>query len=204
MSDDRPSYRATVGRQEVDLPLVPLADDLTIALLITVDLGLAFTARAAEELAERLRPLGVDIVATAATMGLPVVIEVTRALGLDDYVVLHKTPKIHLVDALTEAVRSITTGPVQQLRFDRARLHHVAGKRVAFVDDVISTGSSAAAAVRLLRGAGADVVAVAAFVTETAAWRGALGDDAGLVFSLGEIPVFRPDGGGGLVEDWVG
>lgn len=201
---ERPTYRARVGSQEIDLPLVPLGSDLTIALLITVDLGLAFTSRAAGELAARLAPLEVEVVATAATMGLPVVIEVTRALGLDDYVVLHKTPKIHLEDALTEPVHSITTGPVQQLRFDRARLHHVAGRRVAFVDDVISTGSSAAAAVRLLRKAGAEVVAVASLVTETSAWRAALGEDVDLVSSLGEIPIFRPDADGALVEDWVG
>ncbi|MCU1494036.1 MAG: phosphoribosyltransferase [Acidimicrobiaceae bacterium] len=200
----RPTYRARVGTQELDLPLVPLGQDLTIALLITVDLGLSFTAQAGRELAAMIQPKRVDIVATAATMGLPVVIEVTRALGLDDYVVLHKTPKIHLEDALTEPVQSITTGPVQQLRFDRARLHHVAGKRVAFVDDVISTGSSAAAAVRLLRQAGGDVVAVGALVTETVAWRTTLGDDVGLVCSLGEVPVFRPGPGGSLVEDWVG
>lgn len=148
------TYRTRVGSQELDLPLVELASDLTIALLITVDHGVAFSAQAGVELAELLVPKRVEIVATAATMGLPVVIEVTRALGLDDYVVLHKTPKIHLEDALTEPVRSITTGPVQHLRLDRARVGHVAGKRVAFVDDVVSTGSSAAAAVRLLRHAG--------------------------------------------------
>jgi adenine phosphoribosyltransferase len=198
------SYRARVGSQEIELPLVPLGDALTIALLITVDHGIAFTALAARELAGVLEPHRVDIVATAATMGLPVVIEVSRALGLDDYVVLHKTPKIHLEDALTEPVRSITTGPVQHLRLDRRRLGRVVGRRVAFVDDVVSTGSSAAAAIRLLRRAGAEVVAVGALVTETTAWRAALGDDAALVQSLGEIPIFRPGDDGSLVEDWAG
>jgi len=200
----RPTYHAHVGGQDVDLPLVPLGDELTIALLITVDLGVDFIAAAASELAEILRPLGVDVIATAATMGIPVAIEVSRALGLDDYVVLHKTPKINLADALTEDVRSITTGPVQQLRLDRARLDRVAGRRVAFVDDVISTGSSALAAVRLLRRAGADITGIGVLVTETDAWRPVLGKDAELVHALGAIPVFRPGQDGTLVEDWVG
>jgi adenine phosphoribosyltransferase len=195
---------ARVGAQEIDLPLVALGPDLTIALLITVDHGLAFTRAAGEELASRLAPLEIELVATAATMGIPVAMEVTKGLGLDDYLVLHKTPKIHLRDALTEPVRSITTGPVQYLRLDRARLGEVAGKRVAFVDDVISTGSSAAAAVRLLRQAGCEVIAVAALVTETTAWRAELGEDADLVLALGEIPVFRPGADGALAPDWTG
>ena len=36
MAADR-TYTTTVGSQEVELPLVALTDDLTIALLITVD-----------------------------------------------------------------------------------------------------------------------------------------------------------------------
>ncbi len=198
------SYEAAVGSQRVELPIVELADDLLIALLITVDLGVSFGEQAGRDLAELLAGRGIELVATAATMGVPVAVEASRALGLDDYLVLHKVPKTHLRDALTEPVRSITTGAEQQLRLDRARLSVVAGRRVAFVDDVISTGSSAAAAVRLLRHAGAEVGAIAALVTETGAWRAALGEDAALVSALGTMPVFRRGADGALVEDWEG
>jgi adenine phosphoribosyltransferase len=119
-------------------------------------------------------------------------------------VILHKTPKIHLSDAVSEPVRSITTDADQRLLFDRARIGDVAGKRVAIVDDVISTGASTGASLRLLRGVGAQIVAIGTLVTEASVWRGALGDDAQMVRALGSIPVFRPDGSGGLVEDWVG
>jgi adenine phosphoribosyltransferase len=129
---------------------------------------------------------------------------VTRHLGLDQYVILHKTPKIHLADAVSEMVRSITTDVEQRLLFDRARIKDVAGKRVAIVDDVISTGATTGAALRLLRGVGATVVAIGTLVTEASQWRSAMGEDAKLVRALGSIPVFRPDGSGGLVEDWIG
>ena len=33
------TYTTTVGSQTVELPLVPLSDELTIALLICVDMG---------------------------------------------------------------------------------------------------------------------------------------------------------------------
>jgi adenine phosphoribosyltransferase len=119
-------------------------------------------------------------------------------------VILHKTPKIHLADAIFEPVRSITTDADQKLLFDRARMRDVEGKRVAIVDDVISTGASTGAALRLLRRVGADIVSIGTLVTEASLWRSALGDDAAMVRALGSIPVFRPDGTGGLVEDWVG
>jgi adenine/guanine phosphoribosyltransferase-like PRPP-binding protein len=200
----RGSYSVDIGTQRVDLPVVSLNDNLALALLITVDMGVSFMAQAGAELAEILAPYDVDIVATVATMGIPLAVEVTRHLGLDQYVVLHKTPKIHLADAVSEKVRSITTDAEQRLLFDRARIGDVEGRRVAIVDDVISTGASTGATLRLLRGVGANVVTIGTLVTEAGLWRSALGDDATMVRALGSIPVFRPDGSGGLVEDWAG
>ena len=196
---DRPTYRTKVGSQEVDLPIVELDDDTAIALLITVDLGIRFCEVAGQELAARLDALGVDVVASVATMGIPIAIEVTRHLGLDQYVILHKTPKIHLADAVTEPVRSITTAVQQRLLFDRARIAAVKGRRVALIDDVVSTGGSCAAALRLLRGVGAEPVAIGAIVSEGNAWRRTLGDDERLVRVLGELPLFRPLGDGTYV-----
>ena len=200
--DERPTYRAMVGSQALDLPIVPLADDLAIALLITVDLGVGFAAVAADELAAELAPLGPEVVVSVATMGIPVAIEVTRALGLDDYVILHKTPKIHLADAYTEPVRSITTGTPQTLRLDPNRVGAVRGRRVAIVDDVISTGASIQAALTLVRRVGGDPVAIGTLVTEGADWRGMLGADTELVRSLGALPMFRRSPDGALAEDW--
>jgi adenine phosphoribosyltransferase len=201
---NRGTYSVDIGSQRVELPVVSLNENLALALLITVDMGVSFMAKAGEELADVLGPYDVDVVATVATMGIPLAVEVTRYLGLDQYVVLHKTPKIHLADAVTEKVRSITTDAEQRLLFDRARIADVDGKRVAIVDDVISTGASTGASLRLLRGVGADIVVIGTLVTEAGLWRAALGDDASKVRALGSIPVFRPDGSGGLVEDWNG
>jgi adenine/guanine phosphoribosyltransferase-like PRPP-binding protein len=198
------TYTTTVGTQDIDLPLVRIGEDLAIALLITVDHGVGFTERASRELAERLSDLRVDIVASVATMGIPLAIEVSRALGIDDYLIFQKTPKIHLADAITEPVKSITTGRSQMLLFDRARVPVASGRRVALVDDVISTGASVRAALRLLRGVGAEPVAVGTLLTEAQAWRSTLGDDAELVRSLGSIPLFRYRPDGTLSEDWEG
>jgi len=200
------TYKVKVGSQELEIPLVPIAEDLTIALLISVDLGLQFATTAGGELAAKLAPHEPEIVVSVATMGIPIAIEVTRALGLDDYVILHKTPKIHLSDAIAEPVRSITTAAPQRLLFDRARLDAVVGRRVAVVDDVISTGGSTKAALTLMRRVGAEPVVVGTLVTEGGKWRSYLGEDAAMVRSLGSIPLFRHGDGDGdeLIEDWEG
>lgn len=198
------TFHARIGSQEKDLPVVPLSDELAIALFITVDHGVRFMAKAGEDLARILAGHDVEVVASVATMGIPLAIEVTRALGLDDYLILQKTPKIHLSDAIAEPVRSITTGSMQRLLFDRARIGAVAGKRVALIDDVISTGASITAALRLVRRVGGDPVAIGCLLTEGGEWPKALGQDVHLVRALGAIPLFerRPDGQ--LVEDWGG
>jgi adenine phosphoribosyltransferase len=197
-------YRTRLGAQDVDLPLMPISDDLAIALLITVDHGVRFAEQAGAELAGLLAPFEAEVVVSVATMGIPLAIEVTRALGLDDYLILQKTPKIHLQDALSEPVTSITTGAPQRLLFDRARVSVVAGRRVAVVDDVISTGASVRAALNILRRVNATPVVIGALLTEASTWRVALGEDAALVHALGGIPVFRRQPSGELVEDWNG
>lgn len=196
------TYTTTVGSQAVELPLVALSDELTIALLICVDMGVAFAETAGRELAELMRPAEPEIVVSVATMGIPLAIEVSRALGMDDYVILHKTPKIHLGETWAEPVYSITTDKPQRLRMDPARVDAVRGRRVAVVDDVISTGASLTAALRLVRRMDAEPVVIGCLMTEGGAWKQALGPDAAQVRALGAMPLFHPDGQGGLVEDW--
>jgi adenine/guanine phosphoribosyltransferase-like PRPP-binding protein len=189
------TYRAHIGSQSIDLPLVPVGPDAAISLLMTIDVGVRFIERAGAELAEQLAPFRPDIIATNATLGIPLAIEVTRAMGLDDYLILQKTPNVHLDDALSEPLSSITTGSGQRLLLDRARIDAVRGRRVALVDDVVATGSSMQAALRLLDAAGAEVVVAGVLLCEGAAWD-TVGDPPVPVRTLGRIPGFvRTDDG---------
>lgn len=190
-----------VGSSQLELPIVPVGDDLAIALFMSIDAPISFVADAGRELASKLADLDADVVVTAATLGIPVGMAVAVGLGQDRLVVLQKTDKIHLADALTEPLDSITTGTPQLLRLDRAQIPNLAGKRVVFVDDVISSGSSAAAGLRLIRQAGGIVVGLGAVLVEGTNWKTALGDDADLVWSLDRIPLYRRTGEG-WTEDW--
>ncbi|KAG8464112.1 hypothetical protein KFE25_000280 [Diacronema lutheri] len=197
-------YVATVGKHRIGLPLVQVRPDLAIALLETTSVDLDFVEACGAELADALRRLNAEVVVSAATLGIPVGAAVAKALGLHRQYVLMKTEKAHLADALVEPLTSTTTQGRQMLRLDRRWLPHLAGKRTVFVDDVISTGGSSAAGLRLLRAAGAHVVGLGAFLVEGDGWKGALGaEDAELVHALGRVPVFRPNGRGGWQEDWA-
>jgi adenine phosphoribosyltransferase len=95
---------------------------------------------------------------------------------------------------LVDHVQAVTSSGEQRLLLDRAALPVLAGRRVAVVDDVVATGSSLAAALRLVRRAGGQVVAIGVILTEAHAWRPVLGADADLLVSLGHIPQFEIDG----------
>lgn len=189
------TYTVDIAGEPVSLPLVAINDTLAISLLMVIDMGVKFGERIGKALAERLAGAKPDIVVGTATLGIPVAIEVSRHLGLDQYVILQKSPKIHLADALVEHVQSVTSSGSQRLMLDRRAIPLLQGKRVAVVDDVVATGSSLAATLRLVRQAEADVVGIGVILTEAHDWREVLGADAGLVVGLGHIPQFTIDNG---------
>ncbi|MEM9615395.1 MAG: phosphoribosyltransferase family protein [Actinomycetota bacterium] len=191
------TYPAQVGSQAIDLPLIALNDSLAISLLITVDVPLSFIEQAGVELAEQLAPFEPDVVAAAATLGIPVGWATARALGHDEMVVLHKTPKTHLADGLVEPLSSITTEAEQAFRLDRKMLHRIEDRNVVLIDDVFSTGGTAAAGVRLLQRGGGRVVALGALLTEGDLWKAKLPDHVDSTVALGTVPVFEPVDGGG-------
>jgi len=159
-------YTVDIAGELVTLPIVPINQKLAISLLMVIDMGVRFGERIGQALADHLRPFKPDIIVGAATLGIPVVIEVSRALGLDQYVIAQKSPKIHLADALVQELESVTSAGRQRLMLDRRSVPLLAGRRVAVVDDVVATGSSLAATIALARAAGAQIVGAGVILTE--------------------------------------
>ncbi|MBA8816782.1 adenine phosphoribosyltransferase [Microbacterium halimionae] len=187
------TFDAQVGSQRITLPVIPVGLDLSIALMMVIDHGVSFVDTAGRELAEHFDEMRPEIVVAPATLGIPIAIAVTRALGLDDYLILQKTRKVHLGDALEEPVHAITSTNPQSLLLDRARLASVAARRVLFVDDVISSGSSVKAALTLLQRAGADIVGVGSLLVEGEGWPDVLDEYSDRLYALGRIPLFPHD-----------
>jgi adenine phosphoribosyltransferase len=184
------TYTVDIAGEPVTLPIVPINQKLAISLLMVIDMGVKFGERIGKALADHLRPLRPDIIVGAATLGIPVVIEVSRTLGLDHYVIAQKSPKIHLADALVQELESVTSAGKQRLMLDRRSVPLLAGRRVAVVDDVVATGSSLAATFALARSAGAEIVGAGVILTEGHDWKKMLGADASLIRGLGHIPQF--------------
>jgi adenine/guanine phosphoribosyltransferase-like PRPP-binding protein len=179
-----------IAGERVDLPVLAIDDRRAIVLLNVLDHGVRFNERVGRALAEAMAPHRPEVVLGTATLGIPVAIETSRALGLDTYVIAQKSPKVYLADPVAVPLRSSTTAGAQRLYIDRRAVPLLKGKRVAVVDDVAATGESLAASIALARQAGGDVVSIGVVLTEGNGWRKRLGDDAGIVIRLGHIPQY--------------
>ena len=87
--------------------------------------------------------------------------ELCRLRGLPYYIVARKSVKPYMSQPLTDEVVSITTQKAQTLCLDGKDALLLKGKKVAVVDDVISTGESLQAIERLVEKAGGEIVAKA-------------------------------------------
>jgi adenine phosphoribosyltransferase len=177
----RDTYTVEVAGLVRHFPLFEVAPGVRIAVFNM--LGDTYVVKAAAAaLAERLKDVDADVLVTAEAKSIPLIYEMSALMGLP-YVVLRKTHKSYMGDALSAETVSITTGAPQTLYLDETDRQVVAGKRVILVDDVISTGSTLKGMESLVGQAGGRVVQVAAVFTE--------GDgDWSHVVALGNLPVF--------------
>jgi adenine phosphoribosyltransferase len=179
MTDTHPITIAGVKR---DLRLFEIKPGVRIAILnILGDTELV--AAASKALAEKLTAHNLDILVTAEAKSIPLAYALSLEMNLP-YVVLRKSHKPYMGDALKAETLSITTGQPQTLFLDEKDRALVDGKRIALIDDVISTGSTLQGMRLIMDKAGAQIVAEAAILTEgdRAKWTN--------VIALGHLPVW--------------
>jgi adenine phosphoribosyltransferase len=176
------TYPIEVAGVKRDLRLMEIKPGVRIAILnILGDTELVKAA--SKELAQKLRAQTFDVLVTAEAKSIPLAYGLGVELNLP-YVVLRKSLKPYMGDALRSETLSITTGTPQMLYLDEKDRAMVAGKRVALIDDVISTGSTLQGMRLIMDKAKANVVVEAAIFTEgdRAKWSD--------VVALGHLPVF--------------
>ncbi len=164
------------------LPIVAISDTLSIASFVILG-DAELVVHVAPEL-DRLIP-EVDYYVTAEAKGIPLIHEMATLRQMPYYIVARKSTKSYMVDPMEVSVNSITTASEQQLFLDGADAELIRGKRIALIDDVISSGQSLAAIEALAVKAGATVVAKAAILAEGDAIKR---DD---IIVLGELPLFQ-------------
>ena len=137
---------------------------------------------AAAALAEQLKTTSANILVTAEAKSIPLIYEMSALMGLP-YVVLRKSYKTYMGDAISADTVSITTGKTQTLFLDEKDAAMINGKQVILVDDVVSTGSTLKGMETIVSKAGGSVVNIASVFTEGDA-------DWSHVLALGNLPVF--------------
>jgi adenine phosphoribosyltransferase len=177
------TYPVEVAGVKRDLRLFEVAPGLRIAILnILGDTELVQAC--AKELAQRLQSVDFDLLLTAEAKSIPL----AYALSLETkkpYVVLRKTYKPYMGDAIQTETLSITTGQPQTLILDEKDRELIQGGKVVIIDDVISTGSTLQGMRLILEKTNASVAAEAAIFTEgeRAQWT--------RIIALGHLPLFK-------------
>ena len=176
------TYTVEVAGLKRDLRLFQIKPGLKIAILNILG-DTEFVQVCAKELAQRLKDLDYDLLVTAEAKSIPL----AHALSVETkkpYVVLRKSYKPYMGDALKAETLSITTGQPQTLILDEKDFELAKGKKVVIVDEVISTGSTLQGLRMVLDKASASGVADAAIFTE--------GDRAQWmhIIALGHLPLF--------------
>jgi len=156
-------YTLNVAGITRKLPIIPISEHLKIASFVTLGDSELIEA-VAPSLAEELP--NVDIIVTAEAKGIPLVYEISKILKMKHYVVARKSVKSYMDNPLILEVQSITTNNKQILCLDNKDAQLLKGKKVALIDDVISTGESIQALEKLVSIAGGTVVAKAAILAE--------------------------------------
>ncbi|MGN7735480.1 phosphoribosyltransferase [Sinorhizobium sp. Sb3] len=170
----RDFFPATLGDgRQILLPVRPLSDGRhALASLIVNQASFAVEDALATELAAKLAAFEPEVVAGLPTLGLTLASAVARKLGHSRYVPLGTSRKFWYVDDLSVPLSSITT-PDQKKRLyvDPRMLPLLEGRRVALVDDVISSGTSILAGLTLMNTCGIEPVAIGAAMLQTERWR---------------------------------
>ncbi|CKG60487.1 Pur operon repressor [Fusobacterium polymorphum] len=157
------TYTLHVAGLTRELPIIKLSYDLSIASFVILG-DTEIVKKTAPMIAKKLPE--VDFVVTAEAKGIPLAYEISKILNLNEYIVARKSIKAYMEEPIEVEVNSITTTNSQKLYLNNQDVNKIKGKRVALIDDVISTGQSLKALERLVEKAGANVVAKAAILAE--------------------------------------
>jgi adenine/guanine phosphoribosyltransferase-like PRPP-binding protein len=181
-----PPYRASYPARLPDgrileLPVRRLPGDKprAVASLIANHAAFAVVDALAGFMTDLARPIAPEIIVGLPTLGFAFAPLVAERLGHPNFAPCGYSRKFWYDDTLSEPVASLTTpGAGKRLYIDPNLLARVRGRRVAIVDDAVSSGQTALAALRLLSRAGADTVAVIVAMKQGRQWHATLAQAA--------------------------
>ncbi len=119
---------------------------------------------AARELLKKLEPYQFDGFVTVQTKSCGL----TQAISVNypKYLELRKSRKAFMVDPKGIEVQSITTHGKQELWIGREKYENFRGKKLCFLDDVVSTGGTIEAVLKLAKEIDIEIVCICCALTE--------------------------------------
>jgi adenine/guanine phosphoribosyltransferase-like PRPP-binding protein len=187
------------------LPIRPLASAPTqaVASLLINQASFEVTETLAAMLAQRLAPQRPEVIIGLPTLGLTLASAVARHLGHRRFVPLGTSRKFWYDEALSVQVHSITSpGASKTVYLDPQLLPLLQGRRVAIVDDAISSGATALAPWRLIESLGVEVLAYGVAMRQGRRWLDALGPErAARVVGVFDSPLLQLSEGGWVERD---
>lgn len=156
------TYKMTIAGVERELTLFPVNDKLDIAAFILFG-DVEITIASAEALLKKVPEF--DVILTPEAKSIPLAYEMARQCG-KPYIVARKGVKVYMKDAIGVSVNSITTQNDQKLYLGSDDADFLKSKKVLIVDDVISTGESLSAVIKLVDAVGGIVAASCAVLAE--------------------------------------
>ena len=181
------TYSMEIAGLKRELPICRVTDDLYIGAFICFG-DAELTVACARELLKLVPADSYDYIFTAEAKSIPLIHEMARQSGRNEYFLVRKAPKLYMNGVFETTVHSITTAAEQKLYLGRDDADLIRGKRILIMDDVISTGGSLLAMESLVAAAGGIVAGKIAVLAEGAAQQR---DD---IKFLAPLPVFNADG----------
>jgi adenine/guanine phosphoribosyltransferase-like PRPP-binding protein len=179
------------------LPLRDLGQS-AVAGLIANQASFAVVRGLAAWMTALARPLGAAVVVGLPTLGQVFAPAVAEALGHANWVAPGWSRKRWYEERLSVPVASITSPGERRLWLDPRLLPRLRDRRVLLVDDVVSTGASARAALDLLGAAGVRPAALLVAMAQGNRWQA--GWTGPPVLAAFATPIFRRVPGGWLPE----
>lgn len=176
------TYPVDIAGVHRELPIVQVGPGVCVALFNMLG-DTEVVEEAAKALIKKI-PDNIDVLVTPEVKAVPLAHALSRLTG-KPYVVARKTEKPYMINPVSRTVISITTSKPQLLVLDGTDIPLIKGRRVAIVDDVVSTGSTLKGLSDLITDVGGVVGLVMAVFTE-----GSPRED---VIALGHLPLFKPD-----------
>ena len=119
---------------------------------------------AAKSLLEKLSAYDYDGFVTVQTKSCG--LAQTISADYPKYLEVRKSKKGFMVDPVGVTVQSITTKGTQELWIGKEKYQHFVGKKLCFLDDVVSTGGTIDAMLELASKIGIEIAVIACVLTE--------------------------------------